>query len=90
MPAMLGELRGRGYLAVETAGYRRAEGVFFTQVSDRRKCLDYIVKGVPAQFRGTLLREDGSEQDFFGDVYVQAVREEGGRLRVEVHARHPV
>ena len=86
LPASLGELDGRGYLAVETEGYRRAEGVFFTQLSARGRCLRYMVDGLPAVYRGALIGEDGSERLFTVEVYVRGVTEQGGRLRVEIQA----
>jgi mutator protein MutT len=83
-PATLGELRGRGYLAVETAGYRRAEGVFFTRVADHAACLRYLMEGIPAVYQGILVGDDGADCQFTGEVFVSGVRLEAGRLRVDL------
>lgn len=84
--ATLGGMPGRGYLAVETTGYRRAEGVFFTQLANRAACLRYIVDNVPAVYRGVLVGENADERPFSGDVYVRSVSSEAGRLRVRIQA----
>ncbi len=86
MPASLGDLTGRGYLSVQTEGYRRAEGVFFTELAHRDTCLRYIIHGLPALYRGVLVDDRGIERIYDGEVFVRAVGAEGGRLRVRLEA----
>jgi len=84
-PARLANLERRGYLAVRTDGYRRAEGAFFCPPDEHDRIAGLMAAGKPVKFRGTLYYDDRSEV-VERYVFITGFALESGRVRVRLIA----
>ena len=84
--AELGDVSGRGYLAIISEGYRRCEGTFFCRKAERETIAELLQGQSTATFRGVVYEEKSDLGRKIVEVAVRGFRTEPDGLVVRLQA----